>query len=196
MPLQLFLFCFLVLPAVVFADANDGQFMGYELGADYPATPQVSESTTTGNLLIVAEDPVKPAAIEQVSLVATPVSRTIGFIDAASWFATEEEAREMGRHYIELLRAKYPDWQFGREVMDANMRIVEVNLDKAPYTLQMRLVRDAHKGRDMWRFSMSLGWQIHSQLWLAWKNMSATQQAEQKTAEREQLLKDSDVRGL
>ena len=190
------LFCLLALPAVVFADASDGQFMGYELGADYPATPQGSESTTTGNLLIVAESPVKPANIKQVRLVATPVSRTIGYINAATWYATEGEAREIARRYVELLRAKYPDWNFGREAMDASLRIVEVNFDKAPYNLQLRLVRDEHEGRNMWRFSMGLGWQPNSKEWLAWQNMSATQQSAEKTTERRQILEDSDVRGL
>jgi hypothetical protein len=190
------LFCLLALPAVVFADASDGQFMGYELGAVYPATPQESESTTTGNLLIVAESPVKPADIKQVKLVATPVSRTIGYISAASWYATEGEARENARRYVELLRAKYPDWSFGREAMDASLRIVEVNFDKAPYNLQLRLVSEEHEGRNMWRFSMGLGWQPNSKEWLAWQNMSATQLSYEKATEREQILEDSDVRGL
>ena len=48
----------------------------------------------------------------------------------------------------------------------------------------------------MWRFSMSLAWQEDSKEWLAWQNMSATQHVSEKTIEREQLLKDSDVRGL
>ncbi|MGD8976606.1 MAG: hypothetical protein PVG91_03315 [Gammaproteobacteria bacterium] len=196
MPIRLLLSCLLVLPAVVFADAGSGQFMGYELGANYPETPQDSQSTTTGNLLILAEDPVKPADIQQVNLVVTPVSRTIGYISASSWHATEDEARKMGRRYVELLRTKYPDWKFGRETMDANLRIVEVNLDKAPYNLQLRIVRDEHEGSAMWRFSMGLGWQANTRERLSWQDMSATQQAEQKAAKREQLLKDPDLRGL
>ena len=141
MSIKSLLFCLLALPAVVFADASDGEFMGYKLGADYPATPQGTENTTTGNLLIIAEEPVKPADMQQVSLVATPVSRTISYIDASSWYATEDEARVAGRHYVELLRAKYPDWKFGREVMDSSLSIVEVNFDKAPFNLQVRLAR-------------------------------------------------------
>lgn len=190
------LFCLLALPTVVFADAGDGQFMGYELGTDYPATPQGSESTTTGNLVIVAENPVKPSNIKQVRLVTTPVSRTIGYINAASWYATEDEAREIARRYVELLRAKYPDWDFGREAMDESLRVVEVNFDKLPYNLQLRLVRDEHEGRTMWRFSMGLGWQPKSKEWLAWQDMSATQQSAEETNERNQILEDSDVRGL
>ena len=191
-----FLFCLLVLPVVVFADANDGQFMGYELGTDYPATPKEFERATTGDLVIVAENPFKPADIKQVKLVATPISRTIGYISAASWYATESEAREFGRRYVELLRAKYPDWNFGREAMDANSRIVEVNLDKAPYNLRLRLMRDEHEGQSMWRFSMGLGWQPGSEEWRAWQDTATRQQAAAMTTEREQMLENSDVRGL
>ena len=99
----------------------------------------------TENLLIAAENPVKPADIDQVSLIATPESRTIGRIIAARWYMSEGEARDVAGRYVELLRAKYPDWTLGGEVMDGNSRIVEVNFDEAPYNLQLRLVRDEPK---------------------------------------------------
>jgi hypothetical protein len=190
------LVCLLAIPAAVLADANGGQFMGYELGADYPETPQESEGTAAGDLVIVAENPLKPADINQVKLLATPVSRTIGYISAASWHATESEARATGRRYVELLRARYPDWDFGREAMDASARIVEVNFDKAPYNLQLRLARDEYEGRTMWRFSMGLGWQPGSREWRAWQDLSTSQQAAALATERERILEESDVRGL
>jgi hypothetical protein len=170
--------------------------MGYQLGERYSARAANAEVTTTGNLLIAAENPVKPADIVEVSLIATPVSRTIGGIIAASWYATEAEAREAARRYVELLRAKYPAWVLGREVMDASSQIVEVNFDKAPHNLQLRLVRDQHDGRDMWRFSMSLGWTEASNEWRQWQNMAAAEHASAKTTERERLLKEADTRGL
>jgi hypothetical protein len=196
MPIRLLLCCLFALPTVVVADANEGQFMGYELGTEYPAPPQDVEVTTAGNLLIKAENPTKPADIVQVSLIATPESRTIGYIIAASWYATEGEAREVGRRYVELLRAKYPGWDFGRELMDASLRIVEVNLDKAPYNLQLRLGRDEYDGRSMWRISMGLGWHRESKEWHAWQNKAATEHAAAKATEYEQLMKESDIRGL
>jgi hypothetical protein len=196
MRIRSLLLCLFALPAVAFADAGNGQFMGYELGADYPDTSQVGERTTTGNLLIVAANPLKPADIKQVSLVTTPITRNVGYISAASWFTTEGEARADARRYLELLRAKYPDWDFGREVMDASLRIVEVNFDKAPYNLKLRLARDMHEGRDMWRFSMGLGWQPNSKESQAWQDISDTERSAEKTAERGKVLEDSDVRGL
>jgi hypothetical protein len=196
MPIRVLLCCLLALPTVAVADAGQGQFMGYQLGTRYPAPPPNVEVMTTGNLLIAAENPIKPADIVQVSLVATPESRSIGGIIAASWYATEAEAREAARRYVELLRAKYADWALGREIMDASSRIVEVNFDKAPHNLQLRLVRDEHDGRSMWRFSMSLGWTTESNEWRAWQDKAATEHASSKATEREQLLKESDIRGL
>ena len=196
MPIRLLLCCLFALPADVVADASEGQFMGYELGTQYPTLPQDVEVTTTGNLLIVAENPTKPADIVQVSLVATPESRTIGYIVAASWYTTEGEAREVGRRYVELLRAKYPDWDFGRERMDSSLRIVEVNFDKAPYNLQLSLVRDENDGRSMWRLSMGLGWRRETEEWNAWQDQAATEQVAARATEHEQLLKESDIRGL
>ena len=179
--------CMLAVPTAVLADANDGQFMGYALGDSYPEQPRVSEITTSGNLLIVAEDPVKPATIDEVRLVATPRSRTIGYIAATSWHDTEEAARADGRRYAEALRTLYPDWDFGRELMDARLRIIEVNLDKSPYHLQLRLTPDNHDGRDMWRFSMGLGWQEGSREWRAWQDQAA---------DAERLADHPDYRGL
>jgi hypothetical protein len=196
MSIRLFLCCLLAYPAGVVADASNGQFMGYELGTEYPATPQDFEVTTTGNLLIAAGNPTKPVDIVKVSLIATPESRTIGYIIAASWYATESEAREVGRRYAELLRAKYPDWNFGRELMDASLRIVEVNFDMAPYNLQLRLVRDEYDGRSMWRFSMGLGWHRESREWYAWQNQATAEHAAAQATEHEQLMKESDIRGL
>ncbi len=196
MSFRLLLYCLFALPADVVADASEGQFMGYELGTKYSALPQDVEVTTTGNLLIAAENPTKPADIVQVSLIATPESRTIGYIIAASWYATEGEAREVGRRYVELLRAKYPSWDFGRELMDSSLRIVEVNFDKVPYNLQLRLVRDEYDGRSMWRISMGLGWHRETKEWHAWQNQAATEHAAARATEHEQLLKESDIRGL
>jgi hypothetical protein len=196
MPVKLLLCCLFALPTTVVADASDGQFMGYELGTKYPVLPQDVELTTTGNLLIAAENPTKPADIVQVNLIVTPVSGTIGYIVAASWYETEAEAREFGRRYVELLRAMYPDWDFGREFMDASLRIVEVNFDKAPHILQLRLVRDEYDGRSMWRISMGLGWHKETTQWQAWQEQAATEQDAARATEHDQLLKDSDIRGL
>lgn len=196
MPRKFLLYCFLAMPAVAFADANDGQFMGYQLGDIYSKPPTISEVTTAGNLSIVAEDPTKPPSIEEVRLVTTPKSQTIGYIAASSWHDTEEEARASGRRYAEALRTLYPDWEFGREQMDGRFKIVEVNFDKAPYSLQLRLVPVRHEGRDMWRFSMGLGWLPNSKDWRAWQDQANGERAAAQSSDAESLMEDPDFQGL
>jgi hypothetical protein len=188
--------CFFALPAAVFADAGDGQFMGYELGTEYPASSQEAGLTTTGNLLITAESPTKPADIDQVSLIATPESRTIGYIIAASWFASERDARDFGTRYVELLRAIYPAWNFGQEKMDENFDIVEVNLTQTPHNIKLSLARDERDGRSMWRISMALGWDRESPEWEAWEKQAAAEHVATRAAEHDKLMENSDIRGL
>jgi hypothetical protein len=75
-------------------------------------------------------------------------------------------------------------------------RIIEVNFDKSPYHLQLRLVRDQHDGRDMWRFSMGLGWQEDSSAWRAWQDQAADERAEAQSIDAERLADHPDFRGL
>lgn len=196
MRIRYFLYCLLALPAAVFADANDGQFMGYELGTVYATPSEKPELMTTGNLLQTAENPTKPDDIWQVSLITTPETQNIGYIVAASWFPTEREARDFAIRYVNLLRAKYSDWAFGQEKMDDNFDIVEVSLDMAPHQLKVGVTNDNLDGRNMWRASLGLGWERGSDEWLAWENLARSEHAAAKKSDHEQLINDSDMRGL
>jgi hypothetical protein len=197
MPLRFILVLLLTLPGPLLAAASSGNLMGYKHGGKYPRSPDTrQEVTTTGNLIITAERPVKPDDIAEVSLLATPGTLTIGAITAAQWFATEDEARNFGRHYFELLLAKYPDWPYGWEVMDAQMNVVEVNFKDPSYNLCLRLTKDMHNGKAMWRFSMTLGWLPESAPEQAWRKASASEQVAELQGTRQQLLKKSDLRGL
>lgn len=181
----------------VLADASSGDFMGYRLGGKYPGKAETGQQvTTTGNLLVVADRPVKPGDIAQVQLLVTPETRTIGSITASQWFATETEAREFARKYFRLLRAKYPGWAYGWEVMDARMNIVEVSFRQAPHDLWLRLARDQRDGKEAWRFSMALGWSQDSAQAAGWRRLSADEQVRVRNEADQRALKESDVSGL
>jgi len=197
MPMRVVLILLLTIPGTLLANASSGDFMGYQLGGKYQRSPNTrQEVTTTGNLIITAEQPVKPDDIAEVSLLTTPGTLTIGNITAAQWFATESEARNFGRHYFELLVAKYPGWPYGWEVMDAQMNVVEVSFKDPSYSLCLRLTKDMHNDEAMWRFSMTLGWLPDSAPEQAWRKASATEQIVELEGTRQQLLKKSDLRGL
>ena len=131
-----------------------------------------------------------------MTLLTTRETLTIGYISAEQWFASEAEARDFGRRYFELLRAKYPDWPHGWEVMDAQMNIVEVNFNQAPHNLRLRLTQDNRAGESMWRFSMTLGWLPESAEEQAWRTKSVNEQIAGRRSGKDMLLKESDIRGL
>ncbi len=194
---RIVLLLLLAVSADVLGDARTGDFMGYQLGARYQAGPDTKQRvTTTGNLIIVAERPVKPADLAEVSLATTPATLTIGHITASQWFGTEEEARDFARRYFGLLRAKYPAWQVGGEVMDGRMNIVEVRFDASPYSLQLRLTPEQHEGRPMWRYAMTLTWLPESSPARAWRDLAAAEQLAVKSAADRDLLERADLRGL
>ena len=197
MPLRLILMLAIAMPGTVIADAADGQFMGYQLGSNYQRSVSTQvRATANGNLSITAEKPIKPADVGDVTLIATAETLTIGYINALTWFDSEAEAREFGRQYINLLRAKYPDWSFGRERLDANMKVVEANLDKQPHNLQMRITEGRRNGKTMWRISMTLTWMPGTKEAQGWGNMSRTQQVAAQQEDRKALLDSADTRGL
>jgi hypothetical protein len=195
--LCLLLGTFYLISTAAFADANNGQFMGYQLGDNYPATSRSGQSVNAkGNLVITAENPVKPANISDVSLIVTPESKTIGYIDASQCLATEADARQIGRSYYELLRAKYPDWTVGEERMNNAMQITEVSLNNAPHILRLQLDERNISGKQAWCFSMTLTWVPGSKPYQAWQNMSNSQHLTAKEDNRKKLLENADVRGL
>jgi hypothetical protein len=57
-------------------------------------------------------------------------------------------------------------------------------------------VRDEYDGRSMWRFSMGLGWHRESREWYAWQDQATAEHAAAQATEHEQLMKESDIRGL
>jgi len=195
--IRLLLAILIMTPVAVLADAGQGEFMGYKLGDSYTVSDTtVMRSSASGNLIISAEAAVKPADIAEVSLLTTSESYAIGYIDAAQWFETEAQAREFGRKYYQILRAKYFDWVLGQERMNSDLQITELGFTKSPYSLQMRLEEDEHDGEPKWRLSMRLSWTNDSKEARAWRNMARTQHIAADEEGRQQVLKDADLRGL
>jgi len=184
----------LLLPLNVQADASDGEFLGYSLGTAYENGGQPAEVTASGNTIFVAADPSKPADINKVTLLTTPKSQSIGFISGSTSFATEAEARKMGKHYFELLRAKYSEWRVGREIMNKDFQIVEVSLVDEPHELRLQLTQD--ETSNQWSFSMTLGWTHGSKEAQAWRNMATTQNQAAQVDGRQQFLENADTTGL
>ena len=92
------------------ADANDGDLFGYSLGASYDESDDKPQDDAR-LVLIATKNPVKPAGIETVYVLVTPVSRTIGRIAGETWFASGEDAIVAYERFRSILRKKYSGWE-------------------------------------------------------------------------------------
>jgi hypothetical protein len=91
------------------ADANDGGLFGFSLGDRY--TEQVVEVLDEGQLVLIStRNPVKPADIEQVYVLVTPISHSIGKIAGETWYESGEDAVVAYERFRAILRNKYSGW--------------------------------------------------------------------------------------
>ncbi|MGI9344373.1 MAG: hypothetical protein ACR2QV_16190 [Gammaproteobacteria bacterium] len=190
----------LTSPLPVAADASAGEFMGYKLNNHYPMKSDTQFSPSlSGNLLIVADQPVMPADMEEVRVTATVTSHTIGFIEAAREFTSEDEARGFAKKYFNLLRAKYPDWSVDAERIQLNeqtLRPTALNMDKWPYTIRMKLAPAETAERASYRVTLTLRYLFDTPERQAWDELARTEQSEAQQYGRGRKLEDADTRGL
>lgn len=106
---QIFTFSIVILCTVLFADARKGELFGYKIGDPYPLT-----DSTKGrlhwlgqSLEIVAEKPVKPSNMSNVTVVTTLKTHTIVGIRSETEFSEHEKARAFALSFAEVFRAKY-----------------------------------------------------------------------------------------
>jgi hypothetical protein len=187
-------------PATVIADANDGEFMGYRLNDRYAMTDQTQKgSSLSGNLVVIAENPVMPADMSEVRLTTTLESHTIGFIEASQNFADEATAREFARKYYNLLHAKYPDWRIdtGRiQLNEKTLMPTALNMDRWPYTIRMKLTESDVQDGKPFRVSLTLRYLFDTPERKAWNELARAEQSQQHQADQEKLIENADTRGL
>ena len=182
------------------ADANEGEFMGYRLNDRYPVTEATqSGPSLSGNLIIIAEDPVMPADMGQVRLTTTLETRTIGFIEASQDFADEASARAFARKYYDLLHAKYPAWRIDSGKIQLNEQTLmptALNMDRWPYTIRMKLAQTDSGDGKPFRVSLTLRYLYDTPEREAWNALAQAEQTDRVELEKEQLIEQSDTRGL
>jgi len=92
------------------ADANDGELFGNTLGERHDDSGKPLENS--GRLLsFVVSDAIKPALIDIVYVMVTPVSNTVGKIAGETWYESGEDAILAYERFRSILRKKYSDWE-------------------------------------------------------------------------------------
>ena len=97
-------------PLIGFADATQGEFLGYKLDDRYPVTDKTRWQINIINgktYIVIAENPVKPGDIGEVRLLTTMKSFTIFNIYSLTTFETVEAAETFASEYNRILRARY-----------------------------------------------------------------------------------------
>ena len=97
-------------PLIGFADATQGEFLGYKLDDRYPVTDKTRWQINIINgktYIVIAENPVKPGDIGEVRLLTTMKSFTIFNIYSLTTLETVEAAETFASEYNDILRARY-----------------------------------------------------------------------------------------
>jgi len=100
------------LSASAFADANEGEYLGYNLGDKY-IVPRgaVAKGHITGALFYVVGAVRQPHHIDSVSIYVSPKSSIIGSIFGEWYFANARTATNFANQYLSSLETKYSHWK-------------------------------------------------------------------------------------
>jgi hypothetical protein len=95
-----------------FADANDGDYLGYTLGDTFPVSRRaVSYNHITGAMFYSVVPSRHPHHIDAVSIYVSPKSSVIGSIFGEWYLPSERAAEDFGDRYLARLEEKYGDWK-------------------------------------------------------------------------------------
>jgi hypothetical protein len=109
---QLILISLVFLNASAFADANDGEYLGYNLGEKFTAPRgAVGQDHITGAMIYFVSPKRQPHHIDSVSLYVSPKSSMIGSIFGEWYFSSARSANEFADRYLSNLEEKYSNWK-------------------------------------------------------------------------------------
>ena len=111
--------------ASAFADANDGEYLGYNLGEKFKAPRgAVGMDHITGALIYVVSPRQQPHHIDSVSLYVSPKSSMIGSIFGEWYFSSVRSAKVFADQYLSKLEEKYGHWKRrGRSLTYGNYQL-------------------------------------------------------------------------
>jgi len=109
---NLILISLIFLSASAFADANDGEYLGYNLGDKFKVPRgAVAMDHITGAMIYVVNPRRQPHHIDTVSLYVSPKSLMIGSIFGEWYFSSARSAKDFADRYLSNLEKKYSHWK-------------------------------------------------------------------------------------
>ena len=96
----------------VYADADDGEYLGYNLGEKLKVPKgSVGSDHITGAMIYFVNPKRQPHHIDSVSLYVSPKTSMIGSIFGEWYFSNARSANDFADRYLLSLEEKYSHWK-------------------------------------------------------------------------------------
>ena len=110
---RILIFISLILfSASAIADANDGEYLGFNLGEKFKVPRDaVGQYHITGAMIYVVDPKRQPHHIDSMSIYVSPKSSVIGSIFGEWYFSSARSAKDFANQYLSTLEEKYGHWK-------------------------------------------------------------------------------------
>ena len=122
---KLILLGFIFVGSAAFADANDGEYLGFKLGEKI-TVPRgaVSMDHVTGAIIYALDPGQHPHHIDSISIFVSPKSSIVGSIFGEWYFSNPSAAKVFADRYLFTLELKYDHWtRRGRSLTDGDYQL-------------------------------------------------------------------------
>lgn len=123
----------LLLSPMVFADANDGEYLGFKLGDTfYAPRGSVARNHFIGAVTYTVDPETRHLHTGSLSVYVSPKSSIIGGIFGEWYFFSEGSAKNFAEGYLRNLETKYSDWRRRRSSLSNGDYQFWVDLEQKP----------------------------------------------------------------
>lgn len=130
---KLLFVCLVFLSTLVLADANDGEHMGYRLGAKFSAPEGTfGRGHITGALVYHVDPHTRHQHMDSMSVYVTPKSSIIGSIFGEWYFSSKRSAQHFSDRYLQILETEYSSWKRRRNTLTNGDYQLWVDLEERP----------------------------------------------------------------
>jgi hypothetical protein len=118
---------------LAFADANDGDYLGYRLGDKF-AIPKgtAGRDHILGAQIFDLDPGVHPHHVDTISIFASPASSIIGSIFGEWYFASNRAATHFADRYLAQLETKYANWTRSKRSLTNEQYQLWVDIEQKP----------------------------------------------------------------
>ena len=123
----------LSLSASAFADANDGEYLGFKLGEKF-SVPRgaTAQQHITGALRYAIDPEHRHQHMGSLALYVSPRSSIIGSIFGEWYFSSRRSAQQFADRYMQTLEEKYGHWRRRRSTLTNGDYQLWVDIEEKP----------------------------------------------------------------